>query len=78
MRAIFCDVLGVDESLVVMEADFRATLEGDSLDAVELAIEMEERLEISIPDDYDFDRLKTFGDWMRVAENPPRASEVTE
>ena len=43
--------LGVEESLVKMEATFVDDLSADSLDIVELVMSIEEEFEIEIPDD---------------------------
>jgi acyl carrier protein len=48
---IIVDKLGVEESEVVMEANFTNDLGADSLDTVELIMEFEKEFGISIPDD---------------------------
>jgi acyl carrier protein len=51
VKAIIVDKLGVEESQVTPEASFTADLNADSLDTVELIMEFEKELGISIPDD---------------------------
>jgi acyl carrier protein len=51
IREITADRLGVDESDVTPEASFREDLEADSLDLVELIMELEEQFEMEIPDE---------------------------
>ncbi|MGI8866030.1 MAG: acyl carrier protein [Rubrobacteraceae bacterium] len=51
IQEIAADRLGVDESDVVPEASFREDLEADSLDLVELIMELEEQFGMEIPDE---------------------------
>ena len=48
---VTADRLGVDESDVTPDASFREDLEADSLDLVELIMELEEQLGMEIPDE---------------------------
>jgi acyl carrier protein len=50
IQEITADRLGVDESDVTPEASFREDLEADSLDLVELIMELEEQFGMEIPD----------------------------
>lgn len=45
------DSLSCDESQVTMEASLKDDLEADSLDAVELIMQIEEEFEVEIPDE---------------------------
>ncbi len=45
------DVLGVSADAVVEEASFKDDLDADSLDLVELVMALEERFDITIPED---------------------------
>lgn len=45
------DVLGVAPEAVVEEARFNEDLDADSLDLVELVMALEERFDISVPED---------------------------
>ena len=51
VKAIIVDKLGVDESEVTPSASFTNDLGADSLDTVELIMELEKEFGISIPDD---------------------------
>ena len=51
VKAIIVDKLGVDESEVTPEATFTNDLGADSLDTVELIMELEKEFNITIPDD---------------------------
>ena len=51
VKAIIVDKLGVDESEVTNEASFTNDLGADSLDTVELIMELEKEFDIQIPDD---------------------------
>jgi acyl carrier protein len=51
IREIAADRLGVDEGDVTPEASFREDLEADSLDLVELIMELEEQFGMEIPDE---------------------------
>lgn len=45
------EVLGVDEAVVLETARFKEDLDADSLDLVELVMALEERLDISVPEE---------------------------
>ena len=51
IQEITADRLGVDETDVTPDASFREDLEADSLDLVELIMELEEQFGMEIPDD---------------------------
>jgi acyl carrier protein len=51
IQEIAADRLGVDESDVTPDASFREDLEADSLDLVELIMELEEQFGMEIPDE---------------------------
>jgi acyl carrier protein len=51
VKAIIVDKLGVDESEVTSDASFTNDLGADSLDTVELIMELEKEFDIQIPDD---------------------------
>ena len=52
VKAIIVDKLGVDESEVTPNASFTNDLGADSLDTVELIMELEKEFGTSIPDDH--------------------------
>ena len=51
IQEIAADRLGVDEGDVTPDASFREDLEADSLDLVELIMELEEQFGMEIPDE---------------------------
>ena len=51
IQEITADRLGVEETEVTAEASFREDLEADSLDLVELIMELEEQFGMEIPDE---------------------------
>ncbi|MDP4083004.1 MAG: acyl carrier protein [Bacillota bacterium] len=58
---IIVDRLGVDESQVTLEASFKDDLGADSLDVVELVMELEDEFDMEISDD-DAEKITTVGD----------------
>jgi acyl carrier protein len=67
LKKIIVEQLGVEESKVVMEANFREDLKADSLDLVELIMAIEEEFggEVS---DADAQTIKSVGDAVRYIE----------
>lgn len=64
---VIIDRLGVDESEVKMEASFRDDLGADSLDVVELVMELEDEFDMEISDD-DAEKIATVGDAVSYIE----------
>jgi acyl carrier protein len=58
---IVVDRLGVDASEVKTEASFKEDLGADSLDVVELVMELEDEFELEISDE-DAEKIATVGD----------------
>jgi acyl carrier protein len=58
---IVVDRLGVDESQVSLTASFKDDLGADSLDVVELVMELEDEFDMEISDD-DAEKISTVGD----------------
>lgn len=58
IQEITADRLGVDEGDVTQDASFREDLEADSLDLVELIMELEEQFGMEIPDE-DAEKITT-------------------
>jgi acyl carrier protein len=54
------EVLAVDPSAVTEEARFKEDLDADSLDLVEFVMALEERFDISVPEE-DLDGIDTVG-----------------
>ena len=65
--AIVVDKLGVEESQVTPEASFTGDLGADSLDTIELIMEIEKEFGISIPDDQ-AEKIGTVGDAVSYIE----------
>ena len=61
VKEITVEQLGVDESIVTMDASFINDLEADSLDIVELMMALEEEFDIEIPDE-DAEKISTVAD----------------
>ena len=51
LAEVAVDVLGVERDLVTEDASFRDDLDADSLDLVEFVMAIEERFDISIPEE---------------------------
>ena len=68
VKAIIVDKLGVDEAEVTETASFTNDLGADSLDTVELIMELEKVFEITIPDDQ-AEKIATVGDAIAFIEN---------
>ena len=67
VKAIIVDKLGVVESEVKPEATFTNDLGADSLDTVELIMELEKEFNITIPDDQ-AEKIATVGDAIAYVE----------
>lgn len=61
IKPIIAEQLGIPENEIVPTAKFIEDLGGDSLDAVELTMALEETFNIEIPDE-EVDKMKTVGD----------------
>ena len=57
---IVAEQLGVEKEKITRDSDFVNDLGADSLDTVELVMELEEEFEINIPDDA-ADKIQTVG-----------------
>ena len=67
VKAIIVDKLGVDETEVTPEATFTNDLGADSLDTVELIMELVKEFNITIPDDQ-AEKITTVGDAISYVE----------
>lgn len=65
---IVAEQLGVDKEKVSVETSFVNDLGADSLDTVELVMELEEEFDISIPDDA-AEKIQTVGQAIDFIEN---------
>ncbi|MSO44988.1 MAG: acyl carrier protein [Thermoleophilia bacterium] len=61
LQAILVEQLGVDVSEVQESASFAEDLNADSLDLVEMIMEMEDKFGVTIPDE-DAEKILTVGD----------------
>ena len=60
LREVAVEVLSADPDTVVEEARFKEDLDADSLDLVELVMGLEERFDISVPEE-DLENVATVG-----------------
>jgi acyl carrier protein len=67
VKSIIVDKLGVDIKEVVLEASFNNDLGADSLDQVELIMELEKAFNISIPDEA-AEKITTVGEAIKYIE----------
>ena len=65
MRDAAVELLKVDPAKVTESATFAEDLEADSLDVVELVMALEEKLDISIPEE-ELEGIKTVGEALDV------------
>ena len=64
---IVSEQLGVPKEEVTLESSIIEDLKADSLDVVELVMELEDEFDITIPDD-DYEKIKTVGDAIKYIE----------
>jgi acyl carrier protein len=74
VKKIVVDLLGVDPDKVTRDARFREDLEADSLDLVELIMEVEERFGGTVSDE-DAQKIKTVGHAVDYVEQRMAAGE---
>ena len=67
VTAIIVDKLGVDEKEVTENANFANDLGADSLDTVELIMELEKEFNLHIPEDA-AEHIETVGDAIKFIE----------
>ncbi len=65
---IVVDRLGVEESEVTLEASFKDDLKADSLDVVELVMELEDEFDMEIADE-DAEKIATVKDVVDYINN---------
>lgn len=68
VKKIIVDRLGVDESEIKEEASFKDDLGADSLDVVELVMELEDEFDLEISDE-DAEKIATVGDVIKYIES---------
>jgi acyl carrier protein len=68
VKRIIVDRLGVDESEVTPEASFKEDLGADSLDVVELVMELEDEFDMEISDE-DAEKITTVGEVIEYIQS---------
>lgn len=68
VKRIVVDRLGVEESQVTLEASFKEDLGADSLDVVELVMELEDEFDLEISDE-DAEKITSVGDVVKYIES---------
>lgn len=68
VKEIVIDRLDVDEDKVKLEASFKDDLEADSLDVVELVMELEDEFDLEIADE-DAEKIATVGDAVNYIDS---------
>lgn len=68
VKKIVIDRLNVDESKVSLEASFKEDLGADSLDVVELVMELEDEFDLEISDE-DAEKITTVGEVVKYIES---------
>ena len=72
---IICDQLGVPKEKVTPDTSFVNDLGADSLDTVELVMEMEEEFDLNIADE-DAEKITTVGDAIEYIKNALEEEKV--
>jgi len=67
VRKIIADKLDIEEDKITPESSFLDDLGADSLDIVELIMELEEEFNIEIPDE-DAEKIRTVADAVKYIE----------
>lgn len=68
VKKIIVDRLGVEESKVTLEASFKDDLGADSLDVVELVMELEDEFDMEISDE-DAEKITTVGEVVHYIQS---------
>ncbi len=68
VKSIIVDKLGVAEAEVTPEATFAQDLGADSLDTVELIMQLEQEFDVHIPED-EANKIQTVGDAIKFIED---------
>jgi len=73
---IVCDNLGVSREQVTRKTSFQDDIGADSLDVVELVMELETEFEITIPDE-EAERIRTVGEAIEYVEREVAGRQST-
>ncbi|MNI28948.1 Acyl carrier protein [compost metagenome] len=68
VKRIVIDRLGVEEVEVTLEASFKEDLGADSLDVVELVMELEDEFDLEISDE-DAEKITTVGEVVKYIQS---------
>ncbi|NGQ93890.1 acyl carrier protein [Brevibacillus sp. SYP-B805] len=68
VKKIIVDRLGVDESKITLDASFKEDLGADSLDVVELVMELEDEFDMEISDE-DAEKISTVGEVVNYIDS---------
>ena len=68
IKTLLADQLNIDESKITEDSDIIKDLGADSLDVVEMLMNLESEFDITIPEE-DAQNLKTVGDLFRYIES---------
>jgi acyl carrier protein len=68
IRKILADQLEIEENMITIESNLVDELNADSLDIVELIMDLEQEFDISIPDE-DLPKVSTVNDIVSYIEN---------
>jgi len=70
MQKLAADILGVDPEQVQLDVSFARDLAADSLDIVELIMAIEDRYQVTLPEE-ELDHMKKVGDlWTYLLAHP--------
>ncbi|MGH7643474.1 MAG: acyl carrier protein [Candidatus Dormibacteria bacterium] len=73
MQSLAADILGVDPDQVQLDVSFAKDLAADSLDIVELIMAIEDRYQVSLPEEK-LEHMKKVGDlWTFLLAHPAAA-----
>ncbi|MBQ7690604.1 MAG: acyl carrier protein [Muribaculaceae bacterium] len=72
VKSIIVDKLGVDAAEVTPDATFQQDLGADSLDIVELMMQLENEFGVKIPED-EANKIQTVGEAIKFIEDAPQA-----
>ena len=75
VKVIVADQLGVDSDDLTPETHLEKDLSADSLDGVEIIMEIEDEFEISIPDE-EAQKIKTIGAAVKLVESKMKNIKV--